>query len=417
MHKILTHIKNEWTTLNTFELFIACSGGLDSMVLLHSLNTLGYSVHAIHVNYQLRGEDSEMDAAFVEDFCEENRISYRLQIVDMKKSLEDGGNLQEEARNFRYAWFRKILEEDPKHRILIGQHADDQVETFFLNLSRKSGIMGLSCMPAERDRMIRPLLPFKKEELKAYAKEMNLSWREDVSNKKNNYRRNVLRNVLIPEVTKEVPSLHESILTLVNAFQETQKELEKTISKHINGIIDTLAIPITLINNLNNVEIAELLRQLNLSPKLSKPLIDLSKNQKGKRLPIQHPHFLAISKDTNQLTFILKAEHRAKLIIEKVGKIPKTFSKDGIYLDADKLNGELHLRSWEINDRIYPIGMKGSQLLSDIIRRSKIDANQKASLMVLCDDKNIHWCPGLKIGRLAIADETSSEILKCTIDL
>ena len=166
MHKIERHIESDWSHLKTNTLYVACSGGLDSIVLASVLSKLNFKVNVIHVNYQLRDQDSELDAQFVEAFCQSKSLPFKKRTVDLNSQLKDGGNLQELARNVRYDWFNEILSKSPENRVALAHHLNDQVETFFLNLARKSGVMGLACMPAENNGIIRPLLDFTKEELK-----------------------------------------------------------------------------------------------------------------------------------------------------------------------------------------------------------------------------------------------------------
>ena len=162
MHRIEKHIQSNWSHLSSKAISIACSGGLDSMVLLALFCKLELDVNVLHVNYKLRGQDSEDDEKFVRKFCQSKSIKCEVRQIDLNEHLKSGGNLQQKARDFRYKWFQEIANGSDNNRIALAQHADDQVETFFINLARKSGIMGLACMPEENNGIIRPLLPFKK---------------------------------------------------------------------------------------------------------------------------------------------------------------------------------------------------------------------------------------------------------------
>ena len=172
MQKLERHIEEKLRGLNNKVFYVACSGGLDSICLAYALHSLGFDSRVVHVNYQLRGEDSEKDARFVEAFCEQNEIEFQKRTVNLAEQLQDGGNLQELARNYRYQWFKEIIDTDEKNCVVLAHHADDQVETFFLNLARKSGVMGLACMPFENKGIYRPLLEITKSQLKAYAKQI-----------------------------------------------------------------------------------------------------------------------------------------------------------------------------------------------------------------------------------------------------
>jgi tRNA(Ile)-lysidine synthase len=262
MSKIKEHIQ-EFTA--SFEAattyYVACSGGVDSMVLLSVLHQLGKTIHVLHVNYQLRGEASDLDQQVIEDYCNQHFIPYSIHSVELSKELENGGNLQDLARNVRYTFFKeKALEIHSK--IVLAHHADDQLELFLLNIARKSGVMGLSCMLPEYGRIIRPLLPFSKQEILEFAKKEGIVWREDASNQSNKYRRNSIRNVFLPEIEAQLPEFRESCLYLIEQFQKNQLEVEQKIKIVTHKIQQENLLLYTEFDVLTEVEHIELLRQL-----------------------------------------------------------------------------------------------------------------------------------------------------------
>lgn len=232
--------QNNWSWLKSKNLFLACSGGVDSMVLLHLLVKADFQVSVLHVNYHLRGEDSYNDAQFVKSSCEKLNLPCYLKSVNTNQILQEkGGNLQDVARKIRYNWFNEITEKDPSNFILLAHHNDDQVETFFQHIARKSGILGLAGMLQNYNQIVRPLLNSSKEEILEFAKSNDILWREDKSNIKNDYTRNKLRNILLPEVINQIPTLKDSVLTLVKAFQDTQKDLELKVKPIVFNILET----------------------------------------------------------------------------------------------------------------------------------------------------------------------------------
>ena len=420
MRDFTQHINKNWNSFRDKEIIVACSSGLDSTVLLHLLSTNGFKVSAIHVNYQLRGEDSNLDEVFIRNFCKELNIPFESRSVDLGERLKLGGNLQQLAREIRYDWFKEITTENENRFVFLAHHLNDQVETFFMNLARKSGIMGLACMPFERNQIVRPLLDFTKEELKEYALENKLTWREDISNASNKYRRNLLRNEILPYLTNEIPGLNESVITLVKSFQENQLLLENSILPLIDEILINHSMEQSKIETLDEFELIELFRQFGQSAQLANEFDNLLNSQKGKRIElIPHPNnpFAAIVKEVDSFSFIPKNEHSISkdLKIEIVDSLPTVFSKDEIYLDQNKIKGELTLRRWDIGDRIQSIGIDGSQLISDVISDLKMNAINKQNVQVLCDNETIHWCIGLKVGRKAVANKNSNCILKISI--
>lgn len=416
MHDIEKHIDLEWKHLKANHLFIACSGGLDSTVLLFVFKKLNYNVSAIHVNYQLRGEDSEKDAEFIRQFCREQQIPFEMRIEAIQSQLEKGGNLQELARNKRYQWFEEILSSSESNRILLAHHQDDQVETFIMNLGRKSGVMGLSCMLPENKKHIRPLLHFSKTEIREYANKNAISWREDQSNKSNKYTRNKVRNDFMPFLRREIPHIDGSIMYLVDQFQKLQKQIELKTKPIVAEILTSNFLSDETFNSLDTFEQIELFRLLGQSASFVEQLNKLSlKGTKIALTPTKELLSTHIIREQEGYSFYINT---TKLIPQlnqsSILKLPQTFSKDKIYLDKNKLKGELKIRKWEIGDRIKPIGMKGSQLISDILNDNKLSFTQKEETYVVHDDQEIHWCIGLKIGRTAVADKNSIQLLEIT---
>lgn len=213
---------------------LAVSGGADSMVLSQLLQISGCKFQIAHVNYHFRGEDSNLDQKIVEKFCSENQIKFHLKDIseDEKREMK---SLQNWARDVRYDFFFKVLKEENLDYIVTAHHLNDELETFIINLSRGSGIKGLSGIPNNENRILRPLLKFSKQEIYDFAKENNITFREDKSNEKDDYLRNKIRNQLTPKIIEIFPQFLEqfgeslSYLNSVNEFY--QNEIEKTFDE------------------------------------------------------------------------------------------------------------------------------------------------------------------------------------------
>ena len=418
MQKADQHINTRFENLHDRELYVACSGGLDSICLTHMLHSQNLNVHVIHVNYQLRGEDSDKDTQFVESFCAQRNIPFRKRVVNLAEQLKDGGNLQEKARDYRYAWFHEILSFNEKNAILLAHHADDQIETFFLNLSRKSGVMGLACMPYEHNGIFRPLLHLSKSDLLEYARTHDLQWHEDSSNASSKYRRNLLRNEILPVLTKQIDRLDESVLLLIQKFQQKQTELENAIHIVVEAVHTNNTMPIETLQAMDEFECIEFVRQLKQPASVAHALKKLLTAQKGKKVVLlPNERYTSVVREQSELSFILRISEtqKAKLHIESVQELPTEFSKDELYLDADLIQGDLNIRTWQLGDRMAPIGMLGTKLISDIIAEARIPAAEKKHILVLHDDTTIHWCVGLKVGAKATASPTSKQILRCFV--
>lgn len=393
--------------------FVACSGGVDSKVLLHILFKLNKRVSAVHVNYMLRDKDSEEDQISIEEICREMKIPCHVKRVDLNRYLnEKGGNLQDEARKVRYSYF-ETFKVKRDFRIILGQHADDQVETFFLNIARGSGIMGLSCMLPEHNHYLRPLLPFSKEEILAYAKKNKIKWREDSSNLSNKYSRNKLRNVILPELKKGIPTLQESTLFLIDKFQQTQRELERSVEALVKKIKGDSYFYFSDYDQLNEFEIHEIMRQLELPLGIHRELGKLRSTFKGKQIELHAGECQSIIREDDHFYFAYLNSNQGipTLRLEHVDHLPANFTKDEVYLDPKKIKGNIGVRFWRIGDRINPVGLNGSKLISDILTDAKVPNHMRKQQLVVHDDEKIIWCVGLCVGREAVAG-FNSEIYK-----
>ena len=403
MHLLENYINSAFEFLKGRTVFVAVSGGIDSITLLHIANKLFSNVQAVHINYGLRGEDSDSDEAHVRSYCEKNDIPFHVKRVQLEK-----GNVQSEARKARYAYFDELLNKTKNSALFLGHNSDDQVETFYQNLARKSGIMGLSCMLEKNEPYFRPLLTFSRKDIKKYADSEEISWREDKTNSESKYERNKLRNLILPKLYEELPQLKESVLVMIDHFQMLRAEQEKGLAPVVEEIKTSHEIKFSIWSELSEVDKLALFTMLGFDHSTLEEAQKL--DQKGKRVELgqNRYHYHAIIRDTDHFDLYKKGEIiLPKLKFEMIDKLPRDFSKDALFVDPAKIEGDINLRLWEIGDRIKPIGMKGSQLVSDILSDAKYDQSQKDRTFVITDDKDILWIPGLKVGRKAIANNSS----------
>ena len=188
----------------------AVSGGADSMCLLHLLcnSALAPEVSVAHMNFCLRGADSLADEAYVEEWCKNNSLRLFTKRVDtMAYSRERGFSIEMAARELRYGWFEKLMEEYGFDYLAVAHHADDNAETLLLNMVRGTGMKGLCGMRQVRGRIIRPLLEFTREEIERYDQENGISYRTDKTNLESDYARNRIRNEVFGQLKKINPSV------------------------------------------------------------------------------------------------------------------------------------------------------------------------------------------------------------------
>ena len=213
---------------------LAVSGGADSAVLSHLFRVSGFEFQIAHVNYHFRGEDSNLDQKIVQDFCKKNNIKFHLKDVSEEEKTEMK-SLQNWAREVGYNFFFKHLKKENLDFIVTAHHLNDELETFIINLSRGSGIKGLSGIPKNENRILRPFLTFSKSEIYAFAEENNIDFREDKSNQKDDYLRNKIRNQIVPKMVEVFPNFldqfSESLGYLDTVNQFFQEEIQKTFEE------------------------------------------------------------------------------------------------------------------------------------------------------------------------------------------
>lgn len=410
-------------------LIVAVSGGLDSMTLLFASKKLNFSVIAAHVNYGLRGQDSIKDEELVRNYCAQNEIP--LSVLDagdmMKEKSKD--SIQMKAREIRRAFFMELLQSNQASHILLGHHWDDQIETFFIQFYRNQGIFSLAGMEEKEGRWLRPFLNLKKQDLLHYANTNRIQWREDASNKKNDYLRNQIRNILLPEISKINPgSKHKAFESVrrLNDDRIVYNELLGRFEKeHVNRSESGFKIKKTELLKFKNP--ASLLNYLFREYVISYSLIEeICKNLTNSEYKYYQNKDLKITSDRTYLSVIQTINtnnslhnqeqptlHIHNLEIFEYNKL--NFSKFEAVLDANKIKGELHLRKWEKADRIRPVGMKGSKLVSDYFTDEKFSKEEKENQWILCDDNGIVWLVNQRVdANYAICPQSKRAlIVKC----
>src|SRR6218665_831587 len=273
------------------KLLLACSGGIDSVALFHTLKHLNIPFAVLHVNYQLRESQSDADEKFVKTLCDQNGIPCRTFKCPTELTTSKGKNLQNEARNFRHTLFKQWTAISEKHFVVLAHHQDDQIETFLLQYFRGSGNYGLAGMHEERNQIIRPFLNLNKSKIKASAEEHQLVWREDQSNISNKYLRNLFRNELIPQLEQTVPHFKESILLFQTQLRLENQRLENELKPQIELMYSKSAFTFTEWNTLTDVGQLFFLKELNLEPWVKNRISELLKLELSAEFFTEYYHF------------------------------------------------------------------------------------------------------------------------------
>ncbi|MNK68667.1 tRNA(Ile)-lysidine synthase [compost metagenome] len=429
--KFQNHIVSRFPFLVEKKLFLAVSGGLDSMVLLHLLSQLPYEIAVLHCNFQLRGLESFGDQEFIQNYCDQNNIPIFTTHFDTEAFAKDYKlSTQVAARELRYSWFYELLEEENFDYILTAHHADDNLETFIINLTRGTGLEGLTGIPEQNDKIIRPLLPFSREEILKYAEENKIEWREDSSNASTKYLRNKIRHNLVP-VLKEINP------NFLDAFQKTQSFLQESKEMVEDASIvvyqqvakeegDDIHFDLNQLKKLPNYKsyLYQWLKEFGFSA--WNDIYDLVEGQSGKQVYAEEFRLLK-----NRETLILsplsempendeyqinendtEVNFPLKMSLCNVGHT--TFdSNRAIFVDADKIRFPLILRKWKEGDVFQPFGMRGkSKKVSKLFKDEKLSLIEKEKTWILCSENEIVWVVGIRQDERFKIEKTTNHILK-----
>ena len=433
LQKLQNHLQINFPFLKEKKLLLAVSGGIDSMVLVYLFKQLQFDFAVAHCNFQLRGNESKGDEDFVKSICDSLSIPLFVQKFDTKQFAADYKlSIQLAARKLRYDWFYQLLEKDNFDYLLTAHHLDDSLETFLINFSRGTGLDGLTGIPNQNDKIIRPLLVFSRNEIESFAKENAIQWREDSSNASDKYLRNKLRHDIVPVLKELNPNLLTSFEKTIENLKQSQSLVEnasKLVYKMVVEESDTLL----------KINLKELLKLPNYTAYLFQwlkqfeftawnDIYDLAYAQSGKQVLSENYILL---KDRDSLLLYAKGNSANEEVYfinkeSKGVKIPLNMSicnvsdisnanSNCIFVDEDKLHFPLMIRKWEEGDYFYPLGMQGKKKLSKYFKDEKLSLIDKANQWLLCSDSQIVWVIGMRQDeRFKVATNTTN-ILQITL--
>jgi tRNA(Ile)-lysidine synthase len=430
------HIKLNFPNLFKDRILLACSSGIDSMVMTHLCQKLNLNITLAHCNFCLRGHESNLDEAFVVDYASKQDILVFSKQFDTQSFVDNSKySIQMAARELRYNWFQSLSEQHQFSCVLTAHHADDNLETFLINLSRGSGLDGLVGIPEKNGIFLRPLLPFSRDQILQYAQKHQIEWREDSSNVSLKYQRNQLRHKLVTVLKEIYPNILES-LTKTQSHLEASKEL---LESHIHDIEEQVIVKTNLGEIHFDINALKALKSmpLYLFPLFNKygfsdwkALSKLLDGQSGKKL-LSKTHTLIknrqvlilLSNDLPTATSQKIESDNDIAFIENLGchmKIDKVSVLDSpdtntIYVDFDKLQFPLELRPWKNGDYFYPKGMEGKKKISKFFKDEKMSLSEKDKTLLLCSDAQVVWVVGKRQDARFIASETDA--LMCKISL
>lgn len=428
------------------KLLLAVSGGVDSVVLCELCKQAGYDFMILHCNFQLRGEESERDEKFVRKLGDKYKVKVEVKRFDTESyASENKLSIQEAARDLRYKWFYEWWKEkfdawgehlagnirtvpgwhipDRFSYVLTAHHADDNIETVLMNFFRGTGLHGLTGIPVTGTYLYtpyirRPLLPFFKEELIVFAKENELDFVEDSSNRSSKYTRNFFRNEIIPAISKIYPQVKDNLSDNIERFKEIEKlyklsveEIKKKLCKKKG---EEIHIPIKQLLGYNNKAlIYEIISEHGFSEKQIDEVIKLTHADSGSYMDsanghsriIRHRHWLIIASALSRFAENIIIEKGVKKIqfsegtlqIKETGNQQPVTSNQVAYLDAKEIIFPLLLRKWKAGDYFYPLGMKKKKKLSRFLIDQKLSKTDKEKVWVIEMNKKIIWVAGHRI--------------------
>jgi len=404
------HIEFKFSALKKSKLGIAISGGVDSVVLAHLCHFSGIEISLLHCNFQLRGDASNGDQAFVKRLAEQYHIPFITTEFNTKAYVEiHKVSTQVGARELRYRWFKKMAKLYGLELIATAHHLDDNLETFLINLSRGTGLEGLTGIPEINDLYIRPLLPFSKEMILAYAEKNKLSWREDASNSDTKYLRNKLRHNVIPLLKEIQPNLLSNFNTTVTYLQQSNAVVKSYTQNFKNNFLTEdnttggFKISVGALKGEQHQQLLlfELLNEYGFSA--WEDISELLEAQSGKKI-LSQTHILLKDRDllflypitakNNQTIQINSSDREVKItesekLILKMSSAKEAQKKDQICIDLRKVQFPLTVRKWEEGDYFYPTGMQGKKKVSKYFKDEKFSTISENQLKITYKELSI----------------------------
>lgn len=435
LKEFLKYIEENRLLKENDSVLLAVSGGIDSMVMADLFIRAGISAGIAHCNFSLRGAEADKDEELVKKFAASNGIRFFSVRFDTRAyAKKQGISIQMAARDLRYEWFEKIRKTHGFDSVAIAHNLNDNIETFLINLTRGTGISGLSGMQKSRKRVIRPLLFATRQSIENYCSENNIIYREDRSNAETKYMRNKIRHLVLPLLADINPSIEftlndttERLRDINEIFNSYTETLKKKIFREIglNLTADTGRIEPYIENN---ALLFELFRPYGLRSGTVTDLRNIIRGQTGSEINtgthriIKNREELIITpvSEKNDKTYICKNVNELRecsgiasvreLNITKKFRFPS--SPHIAVIDREKISFPLIIRNWEHGDHFFPLGMKHKKKLSDYFIDKKISVPLKESIKVLESSGCIVWIIGERIDdRFRVTDKTTKVLI------
>ncbi|MCQ2260793.1 MAG: tRNA lysidine(34) synthetase TilS [Bacteroidales bacterium] len=412
LQQFLAHTQQQHLFPTGQQVLLAVSGGVDSSVLAHLMYAAGYPFAIAHCNFALRPGDCDRDERFVRDMAERYHVPFHLARFDtLAYAHEHKLCIEDAARKLRYTFFEQVMSEQGYAAILTAHHRDDASETFFLNLLRGTGLAGLHGILPVQGHIVRPLLPFGRDEIERYAAEQGLAHVEDVTNSSLDYRRNQVRHQVMPLLRELQPAADRSLQQTMQHLQSVEQLYHallqplrsRLLTHHEDGSIrvrlstpDALGLPERTLPQL----FFELLRPYGFNMAEVSDILHAS--HPGRRF-LSATHVAVLDRGMLLITPKEGLQEALPSFSFSLAPCPEGFNprrlpRHTAVFDADTVVQPLRLRPWREGDRFQPLGMAhGTQLLSDYFSDHKFSLLDKQRQLLLVDAEDaILWIVGCR---------------------
>ncbi|OFX27408.1 MAG: tRNA lysidine(34) synthetase TilS [Bacteroidetes bacterium GWA2_31_9b] len=405
--------------LKTDKILLGVSGGIDSIIMFHLFRMSGYHFAIAHCNFQLRDRESDEDEEFVKNLAENFNIPFFNTRFNTKSiATEEGISIQMAARDLRYEWFVEIRKSKGFEYIAIAHNSDDQIETFFINLARGTGIKGLTGIKNKSGKIIRPLLFASRKEIQEFATQNNFLFREDSSNSSKKYARNLIRHDIIPSLEKINPNFRQVMIENIQHLKETEQIFNMDILDKYKSVVskinETILLNINELKKLDPIEsyLHEFLNPYGFSHSQIIDIVSTFDNSAGKQF-ISPTHRLIKDRENFILEEILAHTEKVFYINEDIAileypihlRVEKIQMDDHFTIeknitigqfDSDKITFPLTIRKWQKGDYFMPLGMKNLKKVSDFFIDQKLSLSEKENTWILESGNKIVWIIGLR---------------------
>ena len=413
--RFIEHLKSLVPDAVQAHYLLAVSGGKDSTVLAHLFHYHQLNFEIAHCNFHLRGEASDQDEQFVRELAATmDKKLYVKQFNTLEAQQGSGKSVEMVAREERYEWFETLCPE--ADYIVTAHHADDNAETLLLNLTRGTGLKGLTGIPARNGRILRPLLPFTSEEILQYLSENHIPFRTDQTNFSTQYHRNKIRHEVMPVLRDINPEITSTLCHNMAVFNQQYhfylSEIQRNLSEIVIKKDDELYISCKKLLATNYAELLlyEALKEYNFTASQVKDIIKNLRGISGKvflsstHIVLKDREFLIVKKRGEEefphtLCQNLEELEALGFEIELLSlQQPPQFPapQHTIYIDADKMEFPVQVRAWEEGDTFVPFGMNGKQKVSDLFNNLKINRLKKKQIPILLIGDKVAWVVGIR---------------------